>query len=86
MPGEPRSGARSGRSPNPAVRPGVWIEFSVFQVLDFTPVALAASIYGCRATFDHFSQHVVERPDELFGLSVMTFFELLDFFAVTTPQ
>jgi hypothetical protein len=62
-----------------AVRPGGRIESAVADIFHFAAMALAATIVRCRAAFDNFSEHVVERAHEFGRCGVVAFFELLHF-------
>lgn len=70
---------------NATVRPGARIKFAVFYILDLTAVTLPASVRCSWAALNDLSQHVIQRSDELCSLSMMTLFELFNFFAVTAP-
>ena len=71
---------------NTTVRPGTRIKFAVFHILDLTAVTLPASVRCSWAALTPTSpQHVIQRPDELCSLSMMTLFELFHFFAVAAP-
>src|SRR5271157_6427692 len=86
MTGRARALAAVGiQPPDAAVGPSVVIEFSVAEILNLAAVALAASVVGRRAAFDHLAQHVVQRPDKLGSRRVVALGELLLFLGVTAP-
>jgi hypothetical protein len=66
-----------------AVRPRGGIEFAVSQGFHFTAMALPAAVVRSGSAFDDFTEHVIERTDELSGGGVVRLFELLHFRGVT---
>jgi hypothetical protein len=62
-----------------AIRPGREVELAVPYIFHFTAVALAAAIHSGRPTFYDFTQHVVERADEVGSVGVAALFELVHF-------
>jgi hypothetical protein len=72
-------------TPNTTVRPGIRIKFAVFHIPYFAAVTLPASVRRRWAALNYLSQHVIQRPYELRSLSMMTLFELFNFFAVAAP-
>src|SRR5208337_4089997 len=62
-----------------AVRPGGGVEAALTEMLHFAAMALAAAVVRRGPAFHNFTEHVVQRTDELRGGGVMAFFKLLGF-------
>src|SRR5215470_561770 len=67
-----------------AVWPGSRVKLPIPQILHFAPMALPAAVICRRASFNDFTQHIVERTDEFRSRGVMAFLELFHFCVVAT--